>query len=328
MNAPVIQANKKQCHFWRCSYLKVLNWLLNLRGGNYLRNKPKVTIGICVRNNEKTIRKAIESVINQDFPHNLMEIIFVDDGSEDNTLSIIQDYASKIDIKTIVFHGAWKGLGQSRNTAVNNARGDYIIWVDGDIELTRNYVRKQVEFMEQHPKVGIAGGKFGFVHERNPIAALENIECVVIDYLYGNKARSKPVFTRTGASIYRVSAIKQVNGFDPNIKGSGEDTDVAYKIGEAGWLIYTANDAVFYHKGKGTLKDLWNQNAWYGYGQRFLKKKTITSKALIAGILYPFIAYKLMHQKKAFLLPLLYYFKKIAWCFGFIKSHIDKYGHP
>ena len=50
--------------------------------------KPIVTIGICVKNTEKTILDAINSILEQDYPTDLMEIIFVDDGSEDRTLSI------------------------------------------------------------------------------------------------------------------------------------------------------------------------------------------------------------------------------------------------
>jgi len=83
--------------------------------------KPKVTIGICVRNGAFTLREAIESVMIQDYPHELMEVIFVDDGSTDDTLSIINDYALKMDMKVKVFHHKWKGLGYSRNVIVNNA---------------------------------------------------------------------------------------------------------------------------------------------------------------------------------------------------------------
>ena len=50
--------------------------------------KPKVTVGMCVKNCAATIKEAIESVLNQDFPHELMELIIVDGNSEDETLSI------------------------------------------------------------------------------------------------------------------------------------------------------------------------------------------------------------------------------------------------
>ena len=49
--------------------------------------KPKVTIGVCARNCETTIGEAVESIIMQDYPHELIEVIFVDDGSTDGTPS-------------------------------------------------------------------------------------------------------------------------------------------------------------------------------------------------------------------------------------------------
>jgi glycosyltransferase involved in cell wall biosynthesis len=69
-------------------------------------------LAVCVRNCSSTVGKAIESILTQDYPHELMEVIFVDDGSEDETLSIIKDYASKMDMKVKIFrHHEWRGLG-------------------------------------------------------------------------------------------------------------------------------------------------------------------------------------------------------------------------
>lgn len=56
--------------------------------------KPKVTVGICVRNCENYIKDAINSILDQDFPHEFMELIFADDGSEDNTFSICGIYSA------------------------------------------------------------------------------------------------------------------------------------------------------------------------------------------------------------------------------------------
>jgi glycosyltransferase involved in cell wall biosynthesis len=74
----------------------------------------KVSIGVCVKNGEKFIVNAINSILDQDFSHNQMEVIFVDDGSTDRTLQIMNDYAQKMDITAKVFTHEWKGLGATR----------------------------------------------------------------------------------------------------------------------------------------------------------------------------------------------------------------------
>jgi glycosyltransferase involved in cell wall biosynthesis len=289
---------------------------------------------MCVRNCENILGRAIDSIIKQDFPHELMEVIFVDDGSEDGTLQIILNYVSKMDIKAKVFQSKWQGLGAARNLIVDNAQGDYIVWVDSDEILSKEYVRKQVEFMEQNPNVGICGGMVKIVSS-NLILNLELIPRIVDNVSFG-KPRSFIWKTErlpgTGGSIFRVKAIRQVKGFNEQISGVGEDQDIALRIKKANWLI-RFNDAKFYetHGEMATLKDLWKKYLWYGYGshklyrknrQLFIFPRMSPIAGFIAGFFYSLIAYKLLNQKMVFLLPLHFGFKMIAWTLGFIKSQI------
>jgi glycosyltransferase involved in cell wall biosynthesis len=297
--------------------------------------KPVVTIGMCVRNCEKILGDAIDSIAKQDFPHELMQIIFVDDGSEDNTLQIIFNKIPQMDIETKVFRTKWQGLGHARNLVVNNAEGKYIIWVDADEILTENYVKKQVEFMEQNPNVGITAG-FVQTVPGNLVLNLELIPKIVDNMLY-EKPRSFIWKTEklpgTGGAVFRVKALRQINGFDERLKGVGEDQDVARRIKDAGWLIRLNNASFFeMHGGMSTVKDLWKKYLWYGYGNCDLYRKNRQLFSLlrmspiagfIAGFFYSLTAYKLLHQKTVFLLPLHFGLKMTAWMLGFVKRQIE-----
>jgi glycosyltransferase involved in cell wall biosynthesis len=284
---------------------------------------------MCVRNCENTIKDAVESVLKQDYPHELMEIIFVDDGSKDGTLSVIKKYVPKINMKVKIFHHEWKGLGYSRNIALKNSNGKYIVWVDGDLILTPNYVRTMVEFMENNPRIAIAGGSYGMMNQASLVAFLDNVEYVAYRHRTGTNLPG------TGGAIYRVNAIKQIGGFDENIKGSCEDIDVVYRIIRAGWSV-VRDKALFYARGKKTWKEYWAHSIWHGYGAHFIKHKNkgifSISKmcppvAVLGGIIYSVTAYKVLKQKSVFLMPLYVIFKNLAWWIGFIKSHITGYGH-
>ena len=288
-----------------------------------------------MRNCEASIKEAIDSVLDQDFQHELMEVIFVDDGSEDRTLSIILDYITRMGIEAKVFHSEWKGLGSARNVVVDNASGDYIVWVDGDMILPRDHVRKQVEFMQQNPTVGIAKARHGTCLGENLVGALENIAFQVVDFKYGGKVASVRALG-TGGSIYRVKAIRQVGGFDDHISGVGEDMDAEYRIKDAGWLLYRASPALFYERHRKTWRDLWDQGFWYGYNGHYIlgKDKGLISlykmtplAGFVAGAWYSTIAYKLLRRKWVFLLPIQYAFKRVAWCLGFAKGQIDGRKH-
>jgi len=291
--------------------------------------EPKVTIGICVKNREATIKEAIDSVIDQDFPHELIEVIFVDDGSDDKTLSIINGYVPRMDAQVKVFHHEWKGLGPSRNVVVNNAEGKYIIWVDGDMTLPKDHVRKQVEFMEQNSRVGIGKARYGFFREDSLVAVLENIPFVVYDSKLGPLDSKLP---GTGGAIYRVEAIRQVGGFDEKLKGTGEDQDAAFRAKKAGWRIGRSS-AIFYERRAQNWREVWKKWVWYGYGDYdlYCKNRNIFAPlgmnpitGLIGGFLYLADAYRLTHRKFVLLLPFHLSFEMLAWCVGFTKRYKNR----
>jgi len=292
----------------------------------------RVTIGLCVRNAEATIKDTVRSIIDQHFPHELMELIVVDDGSRDQTLSIISDYVSQTKIKMKVYHNYGKGLGIARQTVLDNASGEYIIWIDGDMTISRNHVQKQVEFMEKNPKTGKARGHWENYKGKKWVAFLESLQKMD----HGNKSVNTEVskLTGIGASIFRVKTLKHVGGFDKNITGAGEDIDIAARIRAAGWLLSTS-DTSFYHKFRETWKELWDQYFWYGYGGHYVLHKNpsafplwhrIPSIAFMIGLWRSIRSYKTVRQKLLFLMPFECFYKNVAWCLGFYKGHINGYG--
>jgi glycosyltransferase involved in cell wall biosynthesis len=297
--------------------------------------KPAVTIGLCVRDCENFVGDAIESIKEQDFPHELVEVIFVDDDSTDETLSIIKSYVPKMDMKVQVFHHKWKGLGYSRNIVVNNAKGDFILWVDGDMVLSKDFVSKLVKFMEQHPEVGIAKGKQALKPGGNMLATLEAYSRAVgrmVNY-QSEKARSKSL--GTGGAIYRLEAIRQVGGFDENLRGYGEDLDIEIRIRKNGWLLATT-DAYFldYERRELTWKSLWSRYWLRGYYMHYFSHKNkgfikhyrmFPPAAFLLGFLHANKLFKMTCERKIFLLPLQYLYKVTAWYFGFIRSHMNGY---
>lgn len=297
--------------------------------------KAKVTIGVCVRNSADTIREAIESITRQDFPHESMEVVFVDDGSEDKTLSIIQEYASKISIPVKIIHTSWMGLGHARNLVATHAFGKYILWLDGDMLLSRDFVRKLVEFMEQHPKIGAAKGRQALERGANFLSTLEAYSRAagrMVDY-NSDKGRYKTL--GTGGAIYRTAAIAQVGGFDENLRGYGEDWDAEIRIRDAGWGLDTV-DATFsdYERRKITWKSLWRRYWLRGYYTHYFLHKNrglikhyrmFPPTAFATGILHSRKLFRLTNQKTAFLLPLQYMFKMTAWYVGFTASHFGSH---
>ena len=275
--------------------------------------------------------------MNQNYPKGLMEIIVVDGKSKDKTMEIATSMIAKSGAHSKFYSDEGKGLGTARQIVLDNANGKYVVWVDGDVLISEDFVKNQVEFMEQNPKVGIATGKY--IHEKDVHttlpATLQSLgRCVgSVEYIPTRKHRGLPP---NDASIYRVKASKQAGGFDKKIKGASEDEDIIIRIRKEGWLLSVNEKARFQAFLRETWQSLWLAYGWRGCGVHYLYHKHRDLHIRVSSI--PFVysfagfriglkAYKLTFQKKSLLLPLAYFFMKTAWWFGFIKGHIEGYGH-
>lgn len=292
--------------------------------------KPIITIGMCLHNCENTLPKAIKSLCDQDFPHEKMQVIFVDDGSTDRTPRIVEDSVSKMDIQNKIFKTEWRGIGFARDLIIDNADGEYIMWVDSDEELAPNYTRKQLEFMEKNPDVGITAGIVGLV-PGNLVLNLELLPTIVSNVMFERVSsflwKNKQLIG-TGGSTFRIKALQQAGGFDILYKGAGEDIDIVARIRNLGWQV-KLNDAVFYefHNGMSTFADLWKKYYWYGFGcqrlyvqnrEAFSILRMTPLPSFVAGLLFSSKAYRLFHRKRFFLLPIHFSFKMVSWTFGFM----------
>jgi len=96
---------------------------------------PKVTVALPVYNVESYIRECLESVVNQTMPD--IEIICVNDASEDGSMEIVREYAEK-DSRFVIINKAHEGLSVSRNVSIDAARGEYIYFLDCDDYISLN----------------------------------------------------------------------------------------------------------------------------------------------------------------------------------------------
>lgn len=110
------------------------------------KNMMKISICVPVYGVEKFIERCSRSILEQDYFD--LDIIFVDDKSNDLSVSIlkkiINDYPSRKEQVRIIRHSENKGLAEARNTAVANAKGDFLIHVDGDDYIDGNFISSLV----------------------------------------------------------------------------------------------------------------------------------------------------------------------------------------
>lgn len=118
----------------------------------------KVTVLMPIYNGEKYLKEAIDSILNQTFSN--FEFLIIDDGSNDETISIIKSYSdSRI---RLVQNEKKLKLAATLNKGLDLALGEYIARMDCDDISLPERLDEQVAFMDNHPDVGICGTWFEF----------------------------------------------------------------------------------------------------------------------------------------------------------------------
>lgn len=94
-----------------------------------MSDSPAISVIVPVYNVERFLEQCLESIVNQTF--NDIEIICINDGSTDNSLSILEKYQKK-DKRIRIISQYNKGLSEARNIGIKNAKGKYISFIDSD----------------------------------------------------------------------------------------------------------------------------------------------------------------------------------------------------
>lgn len=133
---------------------------------------PLVSIGMPVFNCETTVSSAVKSILNQTY-HN-WELILIDDGSKDSTLSIIKSFKDPR-IK-IIADGLNQNLPKRLNQAIALSRGKYFARMDGDDIAYPKRIQAQVEYLENNPDIDLLGTNIIVIDkDSNPIGSFSSI---------------------------------------------------------------------------------------------------------------------------------------------------------
>ncbi|WP_048919637.1 glycosyltransferase family 2 protein [Rufibacter radiotolerans] len=121
-------------------------------------HQPLVSVIIPFYNDERFIREAIESVLNQTYTQ--WEILLVDDGSTQNSIDIAQGYADRFPakIKYLEHEGHKnKGVSASRNLGMRQAMGELFAFLDADDVWLPQKLANGVAIFQEHPEIGLLG---------------------------------------------------------------------------------------------------------------------------------------------------------------------------
>lgn len=244
------------------------------------RFTPCITIVIPAHNEEKNIKGTIESVLNSDYPTENIEIILVDDGSTDRTISIAEEFK-----QVKVLRQQHKGKSEALNTGVKKSRHNFIVTIDADTSLDRRCLRRLTGPLADK-SIGATTGTSRVKNTDSILASFQNIE-----YHYNNLIRKSfsAVFNNSiwffGAmACYRKDVLEKIGYFKKDTLT--EDMDVALEIYKAGYRTFHSHNALCYTVVPETLRELYHQRSrwWMGTLQALNKNKLFNRKSGISVI--------------------------------------------
>ena len=129
--------------------------------------KPEISVLMSVFNEQDYISESINSVLNQSYKN--FELIVINDCSTDKTLEILESYTDpRIKIFT---NNSNIGQTKSLNIGLEKCRGRYIARLDGDDMMVVERLRKQIDYLKDHPSITVIGCYFHVIDEnKNKIA--------------------------------------------------------------------------------------------------------------------------------------------------------------
>ncbi|WP_019498979.1 glycosyltransferase family 2 protein [Pseudanabaena sp. PCC 6802] len=176
---------------------------------------PLISVVIPAYNAQKTILETIHSVLNQTVSN--FEIIVINDGSRDNTLSLLSTIS---DPRLKVFSYENGGLSVARNRGISNAIGEFISFLDADDLWTQDKLELQVAALQKNPDAGVVYSWTQFIDEHSNLLFLQPpvyLEGDVYPHLLVSN------FISSGSNIMvRRHYIDLVGEFDPAVNATAD----------------------------------------------------------------------------------------------------------
>ncbi len=223
-----------------------------------LTNTTSISIIVPNYNGSGVLCDLLQSIREQDYTGGHIELIIVDDASVDNSLDIVQSsYPEAITIQ----NGRRKGAAYSKNRGIHAARGEWLVFLDSDIVLTKSFLTELFHGIEESEKTAFQP-KILFLGKPdvlNSTGGVANMFGYAWDRGIYEEDKSQYddsrniLFASTAAMFIKRSTITSAGLFDADYEYLNEDFDLGYRLHMmGGWVQYIPN-AVCYHRMSHTM---------------------------------------------------------------------------
>jgi len=258
----------------------------------YPPGKPEpVSIVMPCYNEADSIGKAIENLLNLNYPKDMIEIIVVDDRSKDNSVEIVKKYVKKYkNVRLIVNERNSGGAAEPTNIGIKAAKYDYVAVADADSYPEKDALLKMIGFLQKDKTIGgVTGAVLGKGNETF-MQQMQYLEYVVISFARKLLDYVDSVYVTPGPfALYRKKILFEVGLFDT--KNMTQDIEIVWRMMSHGYKARMSLSAKIYSITPKTFKQWWRQRVRWNIGgsQTIVKyKKWTLSKNMLGRFVIPF----------------------------------------
>ena len=227
-----------------------------------------VSIAIIAYNEEKTLPSLLEDIVNQDYPHEKIELLLINSVSQDSTLEIMQRFAAdRIDFKRIVvLTNENKTIPFGCNVALDNYTGDAFVRIDAHASVPSDFISKSVRLLESGEMV--CGGKRPNIIDGEN--AWKQTLLTAEQSMFGSgiapyRNGEQKMYVRTiFHGLYRREVYDVVGKYN-ELLTRNEDNDMSQRINAAGFKMCYDPDIVSYQHSRNSLGKMLRQKYLNGY---------------------------------------------------------------
>jgi len=209
----------------------------------------RVRIVVTTKNNDNIIQECLGCIYDQDYKDFICCV--ADDGSTDGTLDTVRTHFPK----TKIYQSEGEGPSFNRNMVLEDAEEEFILFMDSDAFIDREWIGDAVLRMEQDEKIGLIGGKVYEGRTRQIQSAGGHMHCGGICWLISCEEEDEPAqipeayFLHLPSSTFmmRTHVANEIGGFDGDYCYLYEDLDICWRVWLAGYKVLYYNKLVSHH---------------------------------------------------------------------------------
>jgi len=281
-----------------------------------LNFNPRVSVIVPAYNEELTVTRTIENLLKSDYP--LLDIVFVDDGSKDQTFANVKAAFSNMENVQILTKPNG-GKASALNYGLSQASGEILVCIDADTLLLPDAISKMVPYFIKE-EVGAVAGNVQVGNTVNLLTQWQKMEYTTSQNFERRALDTvNAILVVPGAiGAFRKSALEQINGFTTDTLA--EDCDLTVRLHRAGFTVRSCNEAISLTEAPETLKMFMKQRFRWTFGmmQTFWKHRDLLfnpRKPNIGWIMLPNLLIF------GFIIPLLSPVVDLLFVIGLFSSH-------